>query len=158
MKHLVSVIGQQFLQGIIEDELISIFTRLERDIYIWHELYLVEMHPELQKNAARIILAIPARGFADLHTARRFFDIMLSQVDRFAYNIEETLWDYSRPTSRSRRALQLDSSTGAIILSKQQRQRFDFLKDGLAQSIPTCPCPVPKGERKRSLSRQDACP
>ncbi|PMD37170.1 hypothetical protein L207DRAFT_585525 [Hyaloscypha variabilis F] len=132
MKHLVSVIGQQFLQGIIEDELISIFTRLERDIYIWHEVYLVEMHPELQKNAARIILAIPARGFADLHMARRFFDIMLSQVDRFVYNIEEMLWDYSRPTSRSRRALQLDSSTGAIVLSKQQRQRFDFLKDGLA--------------------------
>jgi hypothetical protein len=52
------------------------------------------MHPELQKIAAGIIRAIPTQGFNGLHTARRSFDILLTQVDRFVYNIDELLWDY----------------------------------------------------------------
>ncbi|KAE9364707.1 hypothetical protein N431DRAFT_354543 [Stipitochalara longipes BDJ] len=132
IKHLTSVVGQQFLQGIIEDELISIFTRLERDVYIWHGVNLIEMHPELQKTAAKIILAIPTRGFANLYMARKFFDILLTQVDRFTNNIEEMLWDYSGPSNRSRQALQRDSSTGAIVPPIHQQQRLQFLKEGLA--------------------------
>ena len=131
VKHLTSVVGQQFLQGIIEDELISIFTRLERDTYIWHEVNLIEMHPELRKTAASIILAIPTRGFSNLNMARKFFDILLTQVDRFVYNIEETLWKYSGPRNSATQKFQLDSSTGAIVLSTQQQQLFEFLKRGL---------------------------
>jgi len=41
------------------------------------------------------------------------------------------LWEYSGPPSRARRSLQLDSSTGAIVLSTQQQQLFEFLKQGL---------------------------
>jgi len=54
------------------------FTRLERDIYIWHEVDHMEMHPELRKTAASIILATPNRGFANLNMARKFFDILLT--------------------------------------------------------------------------------
>jgi hypothetical protein len=129
--HLTSFDGQQFLQGIIEDELISIFTRLERDIYSWHKANLVEMHPDLQNVAAAIIQAIPTQGFIDLNAARKFFDILLTQVDRFVYNIDERLWDHSDPSSGPRPVFQVGNSTGAIFSPIYQQQRVNFLKQGL---------------------------
>lgn len=57
LMHSTSFDGQQFLQGKIEDELISIFTRLERDIYSWHKANLVEMHIDLQN-----VKPFPPRG------------------------------------------------------------------------------------------------
>jgi len=129
--HLTKVDGQQFLQGIIEDELISIFTRLEHDMYLWHQSNIIEMHPELQKIAAGIIRAIPTQGFNGLHTARRSFDILLTQVDRFVYNIDELLWDYSDSLKQPKPAIQFDNSTCAVVPSIQQQQRVEFLKQGL---------------------------
>jgi hypothetical protein len=131
LMHLTSFDGQQFLQGIIEDELISIFTRLDRDIYSWHKAHLIEMHPDLQNVAAAIIQAIPTQGFTDLKAARKFFDILLTQVDRFVYNIDERLWDYSDPSSEQGPVLQVGNPTGAIVPPIYQQQRLDFLKQGL---------------------------
>jgi hypothetical protein len=130
--HLASVDGQQFLQGIIEDELISIFTRLEVDLYGLRDAKLVEMHPELQKVAAGIIQAIPAQGFANLSTARKYFDILLTQVDRFGYSLNEQLWALFEISAEYTLAINVDNLTGVIVPSPAQQQRVDFLKEGLA--------------------------
>jgi hypothetical protein len=129
--HLTVVDGQQFLQGVIEDELISIFTRLQLDVYVWHESEHIEMHPELQKVAAGIILAIPTKGFPNLNAARRYFDILLTQVDWFVHSMNEQLWAIADASVESKLAIQIDNLTGAIILSLNQQQQLNFLKQGL---------------------------
>jgi hypothetical protein len=129
--HLTSVDGPQLLQGIIEDELISMFTRLERDIYSWYEAYLIQMHPELQKVAAGIIRAIPTQGFADFDAARKYFDILLTQVDWFPHIMSEQLWTLAEPSTASKATIQVDYSTGGIAPSTAQQQRVEFLKQGL---------------------------
>jgi len=131
LMHLTSFGGQQFLRGIIEDEFISIFTRLERDIYSWYKANLIEMHPDLKNVAAAIIQAIPTQEFFDLNAARKFFDILLSQVGRFVYNIDERWWDYSDPSSEPGPVIQVGNPTGAIVPPIYQQQRVDFLKQGL---------------------------
>lgn len=94
--HFASVDEQDndFLPGIIEDELISIFTRLGTDMCAWHEAKhsIPEMNPKLQKIAMAIIHAIPGQGFVNLHSARKYFDIMMQRTDEFVYTLEAELW------------------------------------------------------------------
>jgi hypothetical protein len=123
--------GQHFLQDIIEDELISIFTRLELGLYAWHEAKHILMHPDLQKVAMDIIQAIPKERFADLRAARKYFDIMLTQVDWVVYSANEHLWTASDGSVESRPVTQLEDTTGAIIPSKAQQDRAAALKHGL---------------------------
>jgi hypothetical protein len=129
--HLTSVDGQQFLQGIIEDELISVFTRLELDVHGFYVAKLIEMHPKLQKVAAGIIQAIPGAGFANLSAARKYFDILLTQVDRFGHSLNDQLWALSDVLVKSTLTIDVDNLTGVIVPSPAQQQHVKFLKGGL---------------------------
>ena len=69
---------QAFLEGFIEDELISIFGRLSIDTQIWIGVEPVRMHPDLQKIVAAIVQSIPTtQRFPDLTSARKYFDILM---------------------------------------------------------------------------------
>lgn len=74
--------------------------------------------------------AIPTQGFTDLNAALKFVDILLTQVDRFVYDIDELLWEYSDPSSEPGPVLQVGNPTGVIVPPIYQ-QRVDFLKQGL---------------------------
>jgi hypothetical protein len=123
--------GQNFLEGIIEDELISIFTRLDLDVWACHEAEHIAMHLDLQKVAMDIIQAIPKQGFADLRAARKYFDILLTQVDLLVYSIDEQLWIASDDSVEPRPVIQIDEHTGVIKPSASQGDRAAALKQGI---------------------------
>jgi hypothetical protein len=101
--HLASINEkyQQFLPGIIEDELISVFSRLELDVSVWQAEHF-KMHPDLQILAMQIIQTIPAHGFDNLRSARTSFDIVVQQVDWFVRSINDQLWAMSDKSVDSR--------------------------------------------------------
>ena len=49
--YLASVDEQQqhFLPGIIEDELVCVFSRLEVDVFTWYDMAIVMMHEDLAR-------------------------------------------------------------------------------------------------------------
>jgi hypothetical protein len=127
--HFASVDEQHndFLPGIIEDELISIFTRLGTDMCAWHEAkhIIPEMNPELQKIAMAIIHAIPSQGFVNLHSARKYFDIMMQRTDEFVYTLEAELWrDLDNPVQPS-----LIQDNVSVLTSREDRA--NIFKKGL---------------------------
>ena len=94
ISHLASIDAQKqhFLPGIIEDELLCVFSRLEADVFTWYDTEAVVMHGDLAQIAMQIIRAIPTVGFADITSARKYFDIMLREVDWFVRSVNDQLW------------------------------------------------------------------
>lgn len=128
--HLASVDGKHhdFLPGIIEDELISIFTRLEDDVFTWHDAEYVTMHPVLEEVAVRIIQAIPTQRFENLNTARKYCDIMLRQIDRFIQSEENRPWTAPDTPLSSGSATYIDKFS-----PDDQKPRVKIFQEGLSR-------------------------
>lgn len=93
--HLVTLEGEAFVPGVLEDELINVFSRLETDILWVHEKSVVEVHPELKHLAMDLVHSLPIEGFKNLSWARRYLDILLHQVDYFVWCTFNKLWTAS---------------------------------------------------------------
>jgi hypothetical protein len=96
---------QDSLSGTIEDEIISVFSRLDRDILAWHEAFEAKhcvAHPDMEKVAIEITKATPTNGFTSLASAKRYLDIMLRQIDWFLCLANDHLWAISEDPLEAR--------------------------------------------------------
>lgn len=122
---------QHFLPGIIEDELISIFTRMNVDIFSWGwEVERVSMHPDLRGKAFGIMKSIPIKCFANFHSAKKFFDIIAKQVDWVIGSVDNRLWTRLDAPVESKPVTQGDDSFEDLDIHQQQ-EAVDSLKEGL---------------------------
>lgn len=129
--HLASIDGQYFLAGIIEDELVCVFSRLEVDVFTWYEVEAVEMHTDLAQLAMEIMQAIP-QAFSNITTARKYFDITLREVDWFVRSWNDQLWTSAEESDDLRAATSMIASPGAIP-SITQLEQMTSLQQGLLQ-------------------------
>jgi hypothetical protein len=130
--HVASVDEQQqhFLPGIIEDELVCVFSRLEVDVFTWYDTETVVMHEDLARLAIQIIQAIPREGFSNIHSARKYFDIMLREVDWLVRSINDQLWASWGESTDSRQEKTVDNPL-VIVPSADQQDHVESLKHGL---------------------------
>lgn len=119
--HLASIDQQQqhFLPGILEDELVCVFSRLEVDVFTWYDTDKVVMHKELAQMAMDIVRAIPTDGFTNIQSARKYFDILLREVDWFIRSMSDQLWARWNEPIDSRQS------------STDQRERLGILQQSL---------------------------
>jgi hypothetical protein len=129
--HLASIDQNHLLPGIIEDELVCVFSRLEVDVFTWYEAEQVPMNPDLAKLAIEIIQAIPSQGFANINSARKYFDIMLREVDWFVRSVNDQLWNFSDESVTTL----VKSSVAATLPSPEQEEQADYFKRALLSWI-----------------------
>lgn len=122
---------RNLFEGIIEDELISIYTRIDTDVSAWHEVRPFTMHPDLQKTAMHIAQNLPSRGFETLSLARRHFDIMLKQVDDFVLSVDDPLWVSTNEPIVSKPSSQPIDPFWGILPSSNQQDDMDMFKQCL---------------------------
>jgi hypothetical protein len=141
---MASIDEKHFLTGIIGDELICIFSRLKVDVFTWYETEAVEMHPDLGRLPMEIFKAIP-KSSSNIDTARKYFDIMLREVDWLVRSWNDQLWAIKQePINLIAAKSMIDSPvvTGAIEFSPTRAS-------SLAGSIPASFDRVPDPQRKQ---------
>lgn len=91
VNHLVSLNGDGFVPGVIEDELITVFCRLNADMLAcWQEDNSSEVYTELKDIATAIIDAKPSN--TTLGAIKIYLDILLEEIDYFVWKSQEQLW------------------------------------------------------------------
>ena len=91
LKPLTSIKDQYSPVGMMNDELFCVFYRLEVDIFTWHEAENVEIQQDLADLGKNVLETMP-ESFSDLKIARKYFDVILREVDSFIRSWNGQLW------------------------------------------------------------------
>jgi hypothetical protein len=93
LRHVANTNEQyDFLPGIVEDEILCVFSRLENDLLPWHEADRVLMHPKVEARTTSMFKAMPINGFFNLPSAQKYCYLILRQVDWFVCARDDQLW------------------------------------------------------------------
>lgn len=83
MSSRISMSQSQSLPGFLEDEMLSVLTRLESDVFALYETEQLVMYQEVESIVMQMLKLMPPDNFESFTSARKYLDLLLREIGWF---------------------------------------------------------------------------
>ncbi|CZS96765.1 uncharacterized protein RCO7_02594 [Rhynchosporium graminicola] len=90
----ISTAENALLPNLLEDEVVSVFARMETDVIgLFDADRVLTMHPNVQAAVREVFTYMPTDTFESLTSARKYLDLLLREVGIFVTSCNEQQWN-----------------------------------------------------------------
>ncbi|CZT43251.1 uncharacterized protein RSE6_03256 [Rhynchosporium secalis] len=90
----ISTAENALLPNVLEDEVVSVFARMETDVIgLFDADRVLTMHPNVQAAVREVFIYLPTDTFESLTSARKYLDLLLREVGIFVTSCNEQQWN-----------------------------------------------------------------
>jgi len=133
--HCISFNERQALPGFLEDEMLSVLSRLESDVTGLYDASMLSPQPDVEAAVVGVFYYMPTDTFESLTSSRKYLDLLLREVGWFVMSCNEQRWAYLAG-HHGTNTPDTNTVTGMIFTIEQQ-ERAEMFQNLLRQWLST---------------------